>query len=671
MTARAYSFFEIKNMHEDENGKGTLKGIASTPTPDRADDIVEPNGAKFKLPIPLLWQHDSHDPIGNVIEATVGSDGIEIVAEVALGVTKEIDRYWALIKAGLVRGLSIGFRGLEQEIIEQTWGVRFKRWEWLELSAVTIPANSEASISSIKRYAAEPMKDIGREPVEQADAPIGEKSHEAALGTQGKLKTVGVSTKRKPVSLIERGNEMTLAEQIAALEAKRAANVAKMDDVQNAASDRGETKSADEKEQFDELAGEVEQIDTELSDMRRLEKTKQFTARPVVAQKAAEASEARDPRAPARFARKENLPAGIQFARFAKVKALAKLDGESVREKAREMYGEESAVYGAFTKAAVGAGGTASGNWAENLVSDETSIFADFVEFLRPMTVLGKFGNEGVPSLRRVPFDTPLLGQSSGGAGYWVGEGAAKPLTNFGYTRTTLQELKVATIAVVTEELLRRSSISADENIRDQLAAAVAARIDEDFIDPAKAAAAGISPASITNGVAAVSSTGNTADAVREDVRLLMNTFIAADNPPTTGVWVMSSSTALSLSLLQNPLGQPEFGAVSMMGGRFQGLPVITSEYLAPVSDGGYVALVNAQDIWFADEGGVQVDMSREASLEMSDAPTGTSLTPTATSTVSLWQTNSVGFRAERILNWAKRRASAVAVLDSVNWGAP
>jgi len=67
----------------------------------------------------------------------------------------------------------------------------------------------------------------------------------------------------------------------------------------------------------------------------------------------------------------------------------------------------------------------------------------------------------------------------------------------------------------------------------------------------------------------------------------------------------------------------------------------------------------------------VMVDMSREASLQMLDNPTNNSATGTATSMVSMFQTNSVAFRAERTLNWAKRRASAVAVLSGVNWGVP
>jgi hypothetical protein len=92
------------------------------------------------------------------------------------------------------------------------------------------------------------------------------------------------------------------------------------------------------------------------------------------------------------------------------------------------------------------------------------------------------------------------------------------------------------------------------------------------------------------------------------------------------------------------------------------------SEYVPTITGGSYVALVNASDIYVADEGGVMVDMSREASLQMDNEPTMTSVTPTGTSVVSLWQTNSVGFRAERTINWARRRDSGVAVLSGVSW---
>lgn len=80
------------------------------------------------------------------------------------------------------------------------------------------------------------------------------------------------------------------------------------------------------------------------------------------------------------------------------------------------------------------------------------------------------------------------------------------------------------------------------------------------------------------------------------------------------------------------------------------------------------MALVNASDIYLGDEGGVDLSMSTEASLQMDNAPDN----PTTASTVlvSLWQRNLVGFRAERAINWARRRTSAVAYLTGVNWGA-
>src|SRR5262245_27403326 len=119
---RAYSILTVKAVDEESR---VITGMATTPAPDRLNDIVEPRGAQFNLPIPLLWQHDSHQPIGQVTHARVGKAGIEITAKIAKGVTDEIDRRWALIKAGLVPGLSIGFKATKHEVIPETKGIRF------------------------------------------------------------------------------------------------------------------------------------------------------------------------------------------------------------------------------------------------------------------------------------------------------------------------------------------------------------------------------------------------------------------------------------------------------------------------------------------------------------------------------------------------------------------
>ena len=51
---KAYSLLQVKSVDAEQR---IIKGIASTPTPDRSDDIVDPQGAKFALPIPFLWHH--------------------------------------------------------------------------------------------------------------------------------------------------------------------------------------------------------------------------------------------------------------------------------------------------------------------------------------------------------------------------------------------------------------------------------------------------------------------------------------------------------------------------------------------------------------------------------------------------------------------------------------
>ena len=149
---KAYSLLQVKSFDAEQR---ISKGIASTPSPDRSDDIVDPQGAKFALPIPFLWQHMHSQPIGEVTEAVVTDKGIEVTVQIAKieeeGKLKDrIDEAWQSIKSGLVKGLSIGFRGITVEDIPRSWGLHFKEWEWFELSAVTVPANAEASITEIK-----------------------------------------------------------------------------------------------------------------------------------------------------------------------------------------------------------------------------------------------------------------------------------------------------------------------------------------------------------------------------------------------------------------------------------------------------------------------------------------------------------------------------------------
>lgn len=111
---RAVSLFEVKSVNDELR---EIRGLATSPSTDRAGDVVLPEGARFQLPVVLLWQHRADEPLGHVVSATVTKAGIEVVARIAKDVNAEIDRAWSLIKGGLVRGLSIGFRALSSEPI--------------------------------------------------------------------------------------------------------------------------------------------------------------------------------------------------------------------------------------------------------------------------------------------------------------------------------------------------------------------------------------------------------------------------------------------------------------------------------------------------------------------------------------------------------------------------
>lgn len=457
------------------------------------------------------------------------------------------------------------------------------------------------------------------------------------------------------------------AKQIADLQATRKEKADRMKEIQAKATEQTRTLDTGEQEEFDTLKVELGTIDKNvgnLRDLETLEKEDLATARPVddSEKRNATVSTARS------FAQPKNtqkLEPGIGFARVARCKALAALHHESPMQIANSIYpGDERLIHTLTMKAAVPAANTGTPAWAGNLLTDGAA-FDDFVEFVRPQTVVGRVED----LLRRIPFDVPVAIQTTGGSAAWVGEGAAKPVTQWTYDRTILRPLKVATIAVATQEMLMRASASVDLLIRDELARAVRERLDIDFIDPDKAATAN-SPASILNGVTQLtSSTATDAEGVRCDLEAIMGSFADANLTLAGSFWIMSERTAIALSLMQNPLGQTAFPGVNFGGGTLLGLPVFVSNYAGTDSEGSVVALVRGSDIYLGDEGGIQVSVSDQASVQMDNAPTNNGVTPTATSLVSFWQDNLIGWRVERYINWARRRPEAVAWMR-VNWSA-
>lgn len=648
---RAYSLLEIKAVDDDAR---VITGIATTPAPDRMDDVVEPKGAQFKLPIPFLWQHNHEQPVGQVTKAVVTAAGIEVTVELAKvdepGTLKDrLDEAWQSIKAKLVRGLSIGFSPIESANIDGSWGRRFLKWEWLELSAVTVPANSQASIQTIKS--------IDREQRAATGKPALPVVRITPAGASAPVTKSIASPKPQE-------GEMNIQEQIKSFEASRAAKAARLEEVMAKAAEEGRTLDASESEEYDTTEGELKSIDSHLVRLRGLEKSMATTAKAIEPGRVASVSKGSEFRDNAVIRVERSLPKGTAFTRFAI--ALARSKG-NLMQAVEVAKGWEDSTPEVLTvlKAAVAAGTTTDPAWAGPLVEYQ-NMAGEFIELLRPQTIIGK-----IQGLRRVPFNIKMPGQTSGSSVNWVGEGKPKPVSSLAFDTTTLRFTKAAGIVVLTDELVRFSNPSAEALVQTDLTASMAQFLDVAFVDPAIAEVAEVSPASITHGITPIVASGTTAEALKADVKRLFAAFLAANMTPAGAVWIMTPTMALTIGMMTNALGQPEFPGIDMNGGVFMGLPVIVSESVPANPGSGQPAtgagqrliLAKASEILLADDGGVTIDVSREASLQMDSAPVSG-----ATELVSLWQNNMVALRAERFINWKRRRAQAVGYIDSANY---
>jgi HK97 family phage major capsid protein len=252
-----------------------------------------------------------------------------------------------------------------------------------------------------------------------------------------------------------------------------------------------------------------------------------------------------------------------------------------------------------------------------------------------------------------VPFNVSVPAQTGGGTYQWVGQGAPKPVGKLGFATITLGTTKCAGIIVITDELARTSTPSAEEVIRRDMIAGIAAFLDAQFIDPAVAAVAGVSPGSVTNGVTPITTAGPTPANARTDIQALATAMTAALIPSAGAVLILSETNALALTNALNPLGQSLFPGMALGGGMIMGYKAIASQ-----AAGTTVALVQPSAIMYADDGGVTIDISREASLQMDTALDNPALATTVMT--SLWQNNLIGLRAERFINWKRARTGVV-----------
>ena len=349
------------------------------------------------------------------------------------------------------------------------------------------------------------------------------------------------------------------------------------------------------------------------------------------------------------------LPVGIPFTRYFKALAVGRGDLRAAHAYAQGQNWSDSPTVLSTLKAAVAAGSTTDANGS--LFYPQTLV-NEFVQALRPKTILGRL--QGV---RPVPANCRYVSASSGVTVHWVGEGFPIAVGEMSLVEQTLAVAKAAGIVCITRELAQSSDPAAEGMIQADLLAALAKFLDAAFIDPAAAAVANTSPASITNGLVPITSSGSSVAAITADLKALFQVLVDAGILLISPALIMRPSTALALAMKRTAADQLAFPEVTVSGGSLFGVPVLVSGNVpGSVSGGSLIVLVDAAEI-VSVEGPVVVDSSQEASLQMRTDPlTG------AQQMVSLFASNLVGLRVVRYANWRARRPGAVAFIDGANY---
>jgi HK97 family phage prohead protease len=155
--------FEMKSLAAD----GSFEGYASVfGIIDSQCDRVHPGAFKSSLkardkPVQLLWQHQWDKPIGVITALFEDARGLVVKGKLLMDVAQAREAY-TLLKAGVVRGLSIGY-SVKRSRRSADSGIRelleLNLWE---ISLVTMPANEAAQVTVVKSRVTDDMEALAR-----------------------------------------------------------------------------------------------------------------------------------------------------------------------------------------------------------------------------------------------------------------------------------------------------------------------------------------------------------------------------------------------------------------------------------------------------------------------------------------------------------------------------
>jgi len=158
-TKQSFGICKAGEINEEER---SVIAIISTGSVDRDNEVLVPKGMdaeNFRKNPVVPWSHRSDmPPVGKALWVKRGVK--RITAKVKFATTERAEEVWQLFKGGFLNAFSVGFKPLEgrrptPDDIKANTDLAdarflFTKWELLEFSPVTVPANAEALAQAIK-----------------------------------------------------------------------------------------------------------------------------------------------------------------------------------------------------------------------------------------------------------------------------------------------------------------------------------------------------------------------------------------------------------------------------------------------------------------------------------------------------------------------------------------
>ena len=367
--------------------------------------------------------------------------------------------------------------------------------------------------------------------------------------------------------------KVTIAQQIAALEAKRVAAIARREEVQGIAMEAGRSKEAAEQEEFDNLTADIDTCNKELKDLRVMEKDAVAEAKPV-------RPSVDDPGAvdtkegPGVITgMRPNVEKGIPFVRYTKAMVMAK----GIPALALQIAQANKQWHDQTPEVAMVLQGCCRGRRYH-------------LGWLGLRACLQRKSHERIPRVSAPDDDSgqdPRLHPGS----------VQRPLGAANWRRNRiLGGPRIAHSRIETDHRKRqpgncesgrtgsaRQGVddeldpSAEILVRNDLSKTIAQFLDVNFIAPGYPAVANTNPASVTNGVVPTAASGTASSNLRTDAQTLFNTFDVNNLEGGGFFWVTTPKIARAISMMLTSLGNLLFPTVTPEGGTFMGYPLIVS----------------------------------------------------------------------------------------------